>query len=74
MSRNTWWPPRRCRADLHWFKWEAYLTFLSGFGLLIVQYYWNAVALPRRPGGARHLRPEAVLISILSLAARLVRL
>ena len=22
---------------LHWFKWEAYLTWVTGFGLLIVQ-------------------------------------
>src|SRR5438105_8560414 len=27
---------------LHWFKWEAYTTWLSGFGLLIVLYYANA--------------------------------
>ena len=25
-----------------WFKWEAYLTWLTGFLLLIVQFYWNA--------------------------------
>ena len=29
---------------LHWFKWEAYLTFVTGFGLLIVQYYVHAEA------------------------------
>ena len=28
--------------DLHWFKWEAYLTFLSGFLLMVAQYYVNA--------------------------------
>src|SRR5215218_2055021 len=27
---------------LHWFKWEAYTTWLSGFGLLIVLYYLQA--------------------------------
>jgi len=25
---------------LHWFVWEAYLTWVTGFGLLIVQYYF----------------------------------
>ena len=25
-----------CRAHLHWFKWEAYSTWLSGFALLVV--------------------------------------
>ena len=29
---------------LHWFKWEAYLTWVTGFGLLIVQYYFHADA------------------------------
>ena len=27
---------------LHWFKWEAYWTWLSGFALLIVMYYVSA--------------------------------
>ena len=27
---------------LTWFKWEAYLTWVTGFLLLIVQYYLNA--------------------------------
>ena len=27
---------------LHWFKWEAYTTWLSGFALLIVLYYFDA--------------------------------
>jgi uncharacterized membrane protein len=29
-------------APLHWFKWEAYTTWLSGFGVLIILYYVNA--------------------------------
>ena len=33
--------PAELPADLHWFKWEAYLTFLSGFLLLCVVYYLN---------------------------------
>ena len=27
---------------LHWFKWEAYTTWLSGFALFVVLYYANA--------------------------------
>lgn len=34
--------PRTLPSPLHWFKWEAYTTWLSGFGLLIVLYYANA--------------------------------
>jgi uncharacterized membrane protein len=34
--------PEALPEDLIWFKWEAYLTWLTGFLLLIVQFYWNA--------------------------------
>ncbi|MDX1604769.1 MAG: urate hydroxylase PuuD [Candidatus Competibacterales bacterium] len=33
--------PPRLPSDLHWFKWEAYSTWLSGFALLLVVYYLN---------------------------------
>ncbi len=34
--------PEGMPEDLHWFKWEAYLTFISGFLLLCLMYYFNA--------------------------------
>ena len=34
--------PQRLPDGLTWFKWEAYTTWLSGFGLLIVTYYLAA--------------------------------
>jgi uncharacterized membrane protein len=34
--------PHTLPSPLHWFKWEAYSTWLSGFGLLVVLYYANA--------------------------------
>jgi uncharacterized membrane protein len=34
--------PSELPEDLIWFKWEAYLTWLTGFLLLIVQFYWHA--------------------------------
>src|SRR5438128_4002709 len=34
--------PRTLPNPLHWFMWEAYTTWLSGFGLLVVLYYANA--------------------------------
>ncbi|MFT5133817.1 MAG: putative membrane protein [Gammaproteobacteria bacterium] len=34
--------PKDLPTPLHWFKWEAYTTFLTGFALLIVVYYFNA--------------------------------
>ena len=34
--------PDHMPDDLHWFKWEAYTTWLSGFALLALMYYWSA--------------------------------
>src|SRR6266850_2804981 len=34
--------PAELPQTLHWFKWEAYWTWLTGFALLVVIYYWNA--------------------------------
>ncbi|MEM6850365.1 MAG: urate hydroxylase PuuD [Pseudomonadota bacterium] len=34
--------PEELPADLHWFKWEAYFTWISGFLLLSVMYYYGA--------------------------------
>jgi uncharacterized membrane protein len=34
--------PRTLPEPLHWFKWEAYTTWLSGFALMVVLYYVNA--------------------------------
>ncbi|MFZ5608119.1 MAG: urate hydroxylase PuuD [Pseudomonadota bacterium] len=34
--------PAHLPAELHWFKWEAYTTWISGFFLLILIYYWGA--------------------------------
>ncbi len=36
--------PKTIPKDLHWFKYEAYFTWLSGFCLLFVVYYFNASA------------------------------
>lgn len=37
--------PQTIPRHLHWFKYEAYFTWLSGFCLLFVVYYFNASAL-----------------------------
>ncbi len=34
--------PDQMPDDLHWFKWEAYTTWLSGFALLVLMYYFAA--------------------------------
>ncbi len=37
--------PKTIPRALHWFKYEAYFTWLSGFALLFIVYYFNASAL-----------------------------
>jgi uncharacterized membrane protein len=37
--------PKTIPKHLHWFKYEAYFTWLSGFCLLFVVYYFNASAM-----------------------------
>jgi uncharacterized membrane protein len=37
--------PKEIPKHLHWFKYEAYFTWLSGFCLLFVVYYFNASAI-----------------------------
>jgi uncharacterized membrane protein len=34
--------PPKLPAHLHWFFWESYSTWLSGFALFTVSYLWNA--------------------------------
>ena len=37
--------PEKMPEVLHWFKWEAYFTWISGFSLMIIIYYWGAETL-----------------------------
>jgi uncharacterized membrane protein len=61
--------PEELPEPLHWFKWEAYTTWLSGFGLLVVLYYFNAdiylvdKSVADIPVGA------AIAVSLIGLAA-----
>jgi uncharacterized membrane protein len=65
--------PRVLPEPLHWFKWEAYTTWLSGFALLIVLYYAHADTYLIDKSVADLSTWEAVLISIgLLVAAWLV--
>jgi uncharacterized membrane protein len=54
---------------LHWFKWEAYLTWATGFGLLIVQYYFHAEAYLIDPTVMPLTPWQATAISVASLTA-----
>ena len=42
--------PPKMPENLHWFKWEAYATWLSGVALLLVVYYLNPSLYLVKPG------------------------
>jgi uncharacterized membrane protein len=56
--------PRRLPEPLHWFKWEAYTTWLSGFALFIVVYYSHATAFLIDPSVADLTAWEAIALSV----------
>ncbi len=37
--------PDKLPEVLHWFKWEAYMTWVSGMTMLTIVYYYNAQAM-----------------------------
>lgn len=59
--------PETMPADLVWFKWESYSTWLSGFTLLILVYYMGAELYLVDPAVADIAIWQAVLISLASL-------
>jgi uncharacterized membrane protein len=61
--------PEELPEPLHWFKWEAYATWLSGFGLLAVLYYANAETYLIDKSVADIPVAAAIGISLIGLAA-----
>ena len=60
--------PPALPEPLHWFKWEAYTTWLSGFALFIVAYYVHASTFLVDRTVADLSTWEAVAISVAGLA------
>jgi uncharacterized membrane protein len=60
--------PETLPEPLHWFKWEAYTTWLSGFALMIVLYYVDADVYLIDRSVADLSQAEAIGISIGLLA------
>ena len=54
--------------NLHWFKWEAYFTWMSGIALLCLVFYFNPALYLIAPGSSLS-GPQAVAIGIGSLIA-----
>jgi uncharacterized membrane protein len=61
--------PKELPPDLIWYKWEAYLTWVTGFALLILQYYWNADAFLISKTVLPMLPIQAIVLSVAGLAA-----
>lgn len=55
--------------DLIWYRWEAYLTWVTGFLLLILQYYFNADAYLISRAVQPLLPGQAIVISLLGLGS-----
>ncbi len=56
---------------LHWFKWEAYWTWITGFALLVLIYYVNAETYLVDPAVMALSKAQAVGIGLASLIAGL---
>ena len=59
--------PPKLPPVLHWFKYEAYFTWITGFALLWVVYYFNAEAYMIDPMVLELSSVEAVAIGVGSL-------
>lgn len=68
--------PESLPPDLQWFRWEAYLTWVTGFALLAVIYYWNArlflidpAVLPLEPWAAIAISVASLMLGWLAYEA-----
>ena len=61
--------PAHMPDDLHWFKWEAYWTWISGFSLLVLVYYVGASSFLIDPAKPLLTVPEAIATGLGALVA-----
>lgn len=59
--------PAKMPEDLHWFKWEAYTTWITGFSLLVLVYWVGAESFLIDPGKAQLSQGAAIGIGAASL-------
>ena len=59
--------PAALPEKLHWFKWEAYTTWLSGTALLVLVYWIRAESMMLAPGPAMLTAGQAVGIGAASM-------
>lgn len=58
--------PNELPKHLHWFKWEAYFTLITGFALFIVVYYYNANSYLLK-SGSEISSSTGIILSIVGL-------
>ena len=56
--------PKTIPKHLHWFKYEAYFTWVSGFALLFIVYYFNSSAMLIDTNVMKLTATQAIGISI----------
>jgi uncharacterized membrane protein len=56
--------PERLTKTLHWFKWEAALTFISGMLLLTLVYYVGGIMAADSPIGLTPIKAAAFSVAI----------
>lgn len=59
--------PKEIPKDLHWFKYEAYFTWMTGFALLSVVYYMDAKAFMIDPAVADISEFTSIAIGVSTL-------
>jgi uncharacterized membrane protein len=60
--------PSAMPERLHWFKWEAYFTWISGFSLLVLIYYIGAQSFLIDPAKAALSPAQGIAIGLAALA------
>lgn len=61
--------PAKLPETLHWFKWEAYTTWISGMFMLALMYWYSAEIYLIDPGVANLSKPVAVIIGMIVIVA-----
>ena len=59
--------PEQMPAELHWFKYESYFTWISGFSLLALTYYVNSQSYMIDTSVASLSPQQAIAISLIAL-------
>lgn len=59
--------PAQMPGELHWFKWEAYFTWISGFSLLVLIYYFGAESFMLDKAKSSLSAPDAIALGLASL-------